>query len=164
DSGEVVNRVIQRGDTITIQYGRLGVERTIHMNISEHPDGIEPSRTGHSLGRWDGDTLIVDTTGFEAGLFNSRTPHSDQLHVRSDSGEVVNRVIQRGDTITIRYGRLGVERTIHLNINEHPDGIEPSRTGHSRGRWDGDTLIVDTTGFEAGLFNSRTPHSDQLHV
>jgi hypothetical protein len=81
DSGEVVNRVIQRGDTIAIQYGRLGVERTIRMNVSEHPDRIEPSLTGHSIGRWDGDTLIVDTTGFAAGLFNARTPHSDQLHV-----------------------------------------------------------------------------------
>jgi hypothetical protein len=81
DAGEVVNRVIQRGDTITIQYGRLGVERAIHMNMSLHPDGIEPSLVGHSIGRWDGDTLIVDTIGFDAGLFNSRTPHSDQLHV-----------------------------------------------------------------------------------
>lgn len=81
DSGEVVNRVIQRGDTITIQYGRLGVERTIHMDVSEHPDDVEPTLTGHSIGRWEGDTLIVDTMGFEAGLFNRRTPHSDQLHV-----------------------------------------------------------------------------------
>ena len=81
DSAEVVNRVIQRGDTITIQYGRLGAERTIHMNMSEHPQSIEPSLTGHSIARWEGDTLIVDTIGFEAGLLNSRTPHSDQLHV-----------------------------------------------------------------------------------
>jgi hypothetical protein len=81
DSGEVVNRVVQRGDTITMQYGRLGVERTIHMNMSEHPDSIEPSVTGHSIGRWEDDTLIVDTIGFQAGLFNGRTPHSDQLHV-----------------------------------------------------------------------------------
>jgi len=81
DSGEVVNRIIQRGDTITMRYGRLGVERTIHMNIAEHPADLEPSSTGHSIGRWDGDTLIVDTIGFEAGLFNGRTPHSDQLHV-----------------------------------------------------------------------------------
>src|SRR5690606_3421616 len=81
DSGEVVNRVVQRGDTITMQYGRLGVERTVHMNLSEHPDGIEPSVTGHSIGRWEGDTLTVDTIGFQAGLFNGRMPHSDQLHV-----------------------------------------------------------------------------------
>jgi len=81
DSGEVVNRVIQRGDTITIQYGRLGIERTVHMNMTEHPDDIEPSLTGHSIGRWEGDTLIVDTIGFQAGLFNARIPHSDQLHL-----------------------------------------------------------------------------------
>jgi hypothetical protein len=81
DSGEVVNRVTQRGDTISIQYGRLGVERTINMGMNEHPNDIEPSLAGHSIGRWEGDTLIVDTIGFEAGLFNSRVPHSDQLHV-----------------------------------------------------------------------------------
>src|SRR5690606_40602381 len=51
------------------------------MDLSEHPDGVEPSLTGHSIGRWEGDTLIVDKIGFEAGLFNSRTPHSDQLHL-----------------------------------------------------------------------------------
>ena len=81
DSGEVVNRVVQRGDTITMQYGRLGVERTIHMNVGEHPANLEPSLTGHSIGRWDGDSLVVETSGFEAGLFNARMPHSDQLQV-----------------------------------------------------------------------------------
>ncbi|HEY5665994.1 MAG TPA: DUF6152 family protein [Gammaproteobacteria bacterium] len=79
--GEPINRVTQRGETITIQYGRLGVERTIHMGLAEHPDDIEPSLTGHSVGRWEGDVLIVDTVGFAEGFFNARTPHSDQLHV-----------------------------------------------------------------------------------
>lgn len=81
DAGEVVNRVVQRGDTVTIQYGKLGVERTIHMNMDEHPSELEPSATGHSIGRWEGDTLIVDTVGFEAGLFTARVPHSAELHV-----------------------------------------------------------------------------------
>ncbi|MGD8339815.1 MAG: DUF6152 family protein [Gammaproteobacteria bacterium] len=79
--GEPINRVTQRGDTITIQYGRLGVERTIHMGMTEHPANVEPSLAGHSIGRWDGDVLVVDTVGFEEGLFNGRTPHSDQLHL-----------------------------------------------------------------------------------
>jgi hypothetical protein len=79
--GEPVNRVTQRGDTITIQYGRLGIQRTIHMNMTEHPKNIEPSLTGHSIGRWDGDTLVVDTVGFAPGLLNRNTPQSDQLHV-----------------------------------------------------------------------------------
>jgi hypothetical protein len=79
--GEPVNRVTQRGDTITIQYGRLGITRTIHMNMTEHPKSLTPSLTGHSIGRWDGDVLVVDTVGFAPGMLNRNTPHSDQLHV-----------------------------------------------------------------------------------
>lgn len=79
--GEPVNRVTQRGDTITIQYGRLGVVRTIHMNMTGHPKPIEPSLTGHSIGRWEGDVLVVDTVGFLPGMLNARLPHSEQLHV-----------------------------------------------------------------------------------
>jgi hypothetical protein len=79
--GEPVNRVTQRGDTTTIQYGRLGVVRTIHMGMTEHPKTIAPSRTGHSIGRWDGDVLVVDTVGFAPGMLNGRVPHSEALHV-----------------------------------------------------------------------------------
>ena len=79
--GEPVNRVTQRGDTIRIQYGRLGVERTIHMDMTEHPKTVEPSLTGHSIGRWDGDALVVDTVGFAPGMLNRTLPHSEQLHV-----------------------------------------------------------------------------------
>jgi hypothetical protein len=79
--GEPINRVTQRGDTIGIEYGVLGIERTIHMNLDVHPAGVAPSRAGHSIGRWEDDVLVVDTVGFEPGLFNTRTPHSDQLHV-----------------------------------------------------------------------------------
>jgi hypothetical protein len=79
--GEPVNRVTQRGDTITIQYGRLGVVRTIHMGLTEHPKNITPSVTGHSIGRWDGDVLVVDTVGFAPGMLNRSLPHSEQLHV-----------------------------------------------------------------------------------
>jgi hypothetical protein len=79
--GEPINRVIQRGDTISILYGRRGIERTIHMDMDAHPANVEPSLAGHSIGHWEGDELVVDTIGFAPGLLNTRTPHSDQLHV-----------------------------------------------------------------------------------
>ena len=47
-----------------------------------HPTRLEPSWLGHSIGYWDGDTLVVDTAGFNGRnslLF--RIPMSDQLHV-----------------------------------------------------------------------------------
>ena len=60
--------------------------RTIHLNLSEHPANVSPSITGHSIGRWEGNTLIVDTVGFEPGFMNHTAQsgfrmHSDQLHV-----------------------------------------------------------------------------------
>jgi hypothetical protein len=79
--GEPVNRVTQGEDTITLQYGRSGLERTIHMGMSTHPANIEPSRAGHSIGHWDNDVLVVDTVGFLPGTLVGTTPHSERLHV-----------------------------------------------------------------------------------
>ena len=79
--GEGVNRITQNRDAITLQYGRLGLERTIHLGAQAHPAGVVPSRAGHSIGSWDGDTLVVDTVGFLPGTLTGTTPHSDALHV-----------------------------------------------------------------------------------
>jgi hypothetical protein len=75
-----VNRITQRGDTITLQYGQYGFTRTIHMN-SAHPAKIEPSRAGHSTGRWENDVLVVDTVGFAPGVLNPPITNSGELHV-----------------------------------------------------------------------------------
>ena len=75
-----VDRITQSGDTITLQYGQYGFTRTIHMN-AEHPAKIEPSRAGHSIGRWENDVLVVDTVGFAPGVLNPPIMNSAQLHV-----------------------------------------------------------------------------------
>lgn len=80
-SGEPVNRITQGENTITLQYGRYGLTRTIHMNEDAHPADLEPSRSGHSIGRWEGDVLVVDTIGFAPGILTGTTPHSERLHV-----------------------------------------------------------------------------------
>jgi len=79
--GEPVNRITQTPDAIRLQYGRLGLERTIHMGVRPHPANIEPSRAGHSIGWWENDVLVVDTIGFLPGALTGTTPHSSQLHV-----------------------------------------------------------------------------------
>lgn len=40
-----------------------GGERIIHLDVDDHDDA-EPSALGHSIGRWDGDTLVIDSTHF----------------------------------------------------------------------------------------------------
>jgi hypothetical protein len=75
-----INRISQTRNRITFEYGR-GLTRTVYMDLDEHPASIVPSRGGHSIGRWDGDTLVVDTVGFLPGRLAGTVPHSDQLHI-----------------------------------------------------------------------------------
>jgi hypothetical protein len=79
--GEPVNRISQAAGTVTIQYGRTGMTRTVHVGMAAHPVNVAPSREGHSIGRWDGDVLVVDTVAFLPGTLLGQTPHSAQLHV-----------------------------------------------------------------------------------
>lgn len=76
-----VNRITQSKDTIGLQYGQMGLKRTISMNQKEHPANVKPTRSGHSIGRWDGDVLVVDTVGFLPGVLNGPVRHSDKLHI-----------------------------------------------------------------------------------
>ena len=75
----LVNRIAQDETTVTMEYG-YGLVRTIHLN-AEHPSSIAPSRAGHSIGRWDGDVLVVDTVGFLPGMLALEVAHGDALHV-----------------------------------------------------------------------------------
>jgi hypothetical protein len=76
-----VNRITQNKDTIVLQYGQMDLKRTIYMNQKDHPASARPSRAGHSIGRWEGDVLVVDTTRFLPGVLNAPVRHSDKLHV-----------------------------------------------------------------------------------
>jgi len=78
-----VNRIAQQEDRITLLYGSMQLERTIHLDLTDHPAGIEPSRGGHSIGRWEDDVLIVDTVRFDPGILSAdgRVPHSQEMHV-----------------------------------------------------------------------------------
>ncbi len=59
-----------------------GVMRTIYMNRG-HLEKIEPLWFGDSVGKWEGETLVVDTTGFnERTWLNEKgAQHSDALHL-----------------------------------------------------------------------------------
>ena len=76
-----VDRISQNRETIVLEYGQFGFKRTIYMNLKEHPNNLKPSRAGHSIGHWEGDTLVVDTVGFLPGFLNTPVRNSNQLHV-----------------------------------------------------------------------------------
>jgi len=76
-----VNRITQAGDRIVINYGLYSFERVIHMNMDAHPADLVPGYAGHSIGRWDGDVLLVDTIGFAPGVIAPPVRNSAQLHI-----------------------------------------------------------------------------------
>ncbi len=61
--------------------------RTIYMDGREHPDRdfYVPTFFGHSVGHWEGDTLVIDTIGFNERFWFARRPtgmvHTDALHL-----------------------------------------------------------------------------------
>jgi hypothetical protein len=75
--------------------------RQIFLDGRAHPADWNSTWQGHSIGHWDGDTLVVDTIGFndKAWLSLSGIPHTEKLHV-------VER-FRRPD-----YGHLEVELTM----------------------------------------------------
>ena len=62
--------------------GNMHSFRQIFMDGRKHPEDPTPTWFGHSIGRWDGDTLVVDSIGFNDKFWFDRrgTPHTEQLH------------------------------------------------------------------------------------
>jgi hypothetical protein len=73
--------VLESPEEVTILYEMPRMVRRIRMN-AEHPRDLQPSYVGHSVGRWEGETLVVDSIGFNgyAELGAHGQPTSPQLH------------------------------------------------------------------------------------
>jgi hypothetical protein len=71
--------------------------RTIYMDGRSHPKNLTPTYYGHSIGWWEGDTLVIDTKGFVESFWMDRgdSPHTEMLHT-------VER-LTRTDAVSIRY-------------------------------------------------------------
>jgi hypothetical protein len=57
--------------------------REIYMDGRSHPDNLTPTNYGHSIGWWDGDTLVIDTVGFNEDFWFERRglPHTESMHM-----------------------------------------------------------------------------------
>jgi len=70
-------------DLILIRSEWYDEERIVYMDGRDHPDPSERFVTGHSIGHWDGDTLVVDTRNFEdhRSPYQTGVPSGEQKHV-----------------------------------------------------------------------------------
>jgi hypothetical protein len=89
-------RLVQTPTHYFILYeGNIHSYRQIFMDGRKHPKDLDPTWYGHSIGHWEGETLVVDTVGFNDRFWFDYLghPHSEQLHTierytRTDLGNI----------------------------------------------------------------------------
>ncbi len=91
------HRIIQTAREIVILYDDMtgSFFRYIPIDGRPHRKGIEAAPHGDSIGRWEGDTLVIDVTNFteETWLADNGLFHSEKLHV-------IERLRRQGDALT----------------------------------------------------------------
>jgi hypothetical protein len=101
--------------------------RTVYMDGRSHPTNRMPDYYGHSIGWWDRDTLVVDTTGFNEGFWLDRglLPHTEKLHT-------IER-FTRLDSRTLRY---------ELTVDD-PGAYTQPFTGAANFVWEANTELFE---------------------
>jgi len=101
--------------------------RTIYMDGRKHPETVTPSFYGHSIGWWEGDTLVVDTVGFNEGFWIDRgqLPHTSELHLIE------------------KYTRTALDTMKYELTIDDPGAYTSTFTGVSNLRWENGTELFE---------------------
>jgi hypothetical protein len=60
--------IVRDGANVVLHHEWMDVRRVIHMNMKTHPKDGARSSLGHSIGHWEGDTLVIETASYSAGV------------------------------------------------------------------------------------------------
>jgi hypothetical protein len=154
-------QIVQSSAKIQMIYTFSNAARTIHLDqVAGPPDD---TWMGHSIGRWDGDTLVVDVTHFNDKTWLDRAGnfHSDALHVverftpMSPDALRYEVTIEDPNVFTRPWTiAMPIYRRLEPNIQllDYPciDFTEEFLYGHLRKQqlvkhWEGETIAVDIT-------------------
>jgi hypothetical protein len=114
-------QIIQQRHQILILYQADHQLRRIILNEA-HPARVAPSSYGHSVGHFEGDTLVVDTVGIRVGPFSMidrfGTPYSEALHL-----------VERYRLINIEAANAAMARNERENGRLENASVDPNDTG-----------------------------------
>ena len=138
-------QILQHRDQVTIIYARDSQVRRIKMN-QPHPARVIPSLYGDSIGRYEGDTLVIDTVGVKRGPFAMvdmfGTPYSDALHV-----------VERYRLIDYDAAKEALARAGKENFRFGPDLIPAA--GDNDPNYRGKHLQLQFTVDDEGVFTTK---------
>ena len=94
-------------DRIELRYGEWDARRTVYLDGRARPANKALSVMGHSVGRWEGETLVIETSGIGANRTSWMSEHSDQLRVverytRSKDGDTLLLTATMEDPVSLR--------------------------------------------------------------
>ena len=62
--------IVRDGNNVVLHHEWMDVRRVIHMDVKTHPKDVKRTSLGYSIGRWEGETLVIETANFSAGVLN----------------------------------------------------------------------------------------------
>lgn len=111
------------------------------------------------------------------GLFDARQQHDLEPHARCKASGAIRQFltpygvevveIQELERLYIfDIGGPHTYREVFMDGRGHPDDLMPTNYGHNIGWWDGDTLVIDSVGYNEDFWFERMglPHTEAVHV
>jgi hypothetical protein len=133
-------------DQVVLMYEYDHTVRHVFTDGRKHPEDAEPTWLGHSIGTWEGDTLVIDTVGQKEGTWIDRVgrAHSDQLHVIEKYRKTAADNLQI--EVTIDDPKAYTQKfSVTFNMQLRP-------------KWDiAEMYCMDTLGFEAFEAGGHAP-------
>jgi len=80
-SGGYPMEIVQHDDVLVVVYEAHTEVRHIYITSRAKEGDLFPDRNGYSVGRWEGDKLIVETTHLKEAVDQGRYPHSDEAKI-----------------------------------------------------------------------------------
>lgn len=112
-----LHAIERRGSDVVLHDEYWEVERLVHMDGRAHPPTSERTPQGHSVGRWEGDVLVVETTNFADNVWGTARG------IPSGAGK---RVVER-----YRVSDAGATMTIEFTI-EDPEYLTTAVSGSDK--------------------------------
>jgi hypothetical protein len=158
--------------------GKPNLSAPTPRTLEGKPDlsGIWVASTGKYLANIAADGIEVPIQPWAAAVYKEHQEQNGKGHPSErcishglpdyDALAVPFKLIQTQGEVAVLYEAFNHYRQIFTDGRGFPENREPTWLGYSVGKWDGDTLVVDTVGFndKTWLDSTGKPHSDAMHL